>query len=321
MGLHCENANIKIKDCTSKSIDDTIKNAKPFKESSNVFPCVFNGCDKTFRRRDKLEIHLRTHTGERPFKCHVDGCGKAYIRQQHLERHVHRVHTTSSEKLAQRVNCPMCQAELANSHYLQIHLQQVHKKAKKRPSKLYKCPEQGCGQEFSKKPQLVSHRLTHTGSLSQALKVYRCPEEGCDKVFDSPHRVRVHQKVHKCYTCDVCDEPFPTWSALRKHKAVVHKKEPTCGTCGAVFKTQSNLNQHRKTHNAMREPITCPFEGCDRIYFQKKNLTHHIKVFHEKGLRRKIKPKTDIKEKPPRKRPTKSTAASWLSLDDRGGIL
>ena len=64
MSLQAENIDISNKKCVSEYADNTTEEENGFKESGNVFSCLFKGCDKKFRRRDKLEIHLRTHTGE-----------------------------------------------------------------------------------------------------------------------------------------------------------------------------------------------------------------------------------------------------------------
>lgn len=53
--------------------------------------CEWESCPrdrKPFLKRHKMQNHMRTHTGERPFKCHVDGCDKRFSRPDSLNTHV-----------------------------------------------------------------------------------------------------------------------------------------------------------------------------------------------------------------------------------------
>lgn len=46
-------------------------------------PC--NICGKCFKDRFAMKVHLRTHSGEKPFVCQV--CGKAFRQKAHLGKH------------------------------------------------------------------------------------------------------------------------------------------------------------------------------------------------------------------------------------------
>ncbi|XP_071478329.1 uncharacterized protein [Diadema antillarum] len=49
-------------------------------------PYLCEVCQKSFTRGHHLKIHQRLHTGERPFKC--DECGKTFLRLDHLKGHM-----------------------------------------------------------------------------------------------------------------------------------------------------------------------------------------------------------------------------------------
>ena len=43
------------------------------------YACLYPGCGYAAARRDVLQTHERMHTGERPYACDVAGCGFAAV--------------------------------------------------------------------------------------------------------------------------------------------------------------------------------------------------------------------------------------------------
>ncbi|XP_075538286.1 uncharacterized protein LOC142572805 [Dermacentor variabilis] len=83
-----------------------------------LFECEY--CGKVFGRSNVLAMHLRLHTGERPYLC--QHCGLTFRNPTNLKYHTVNMHTKNYA-----VSCPICSRGFVVRRKLAKHLMQVHK--------------------------------------------------------------------------------------------------------------------------------------------------------------------------------------------------
>lgn len=228
--------------------------------SPDKMPHICELCDKKFKFKSDLSLHMMQHRGENPFVCNL--CGKSFIRASVLRRH-EMVHSGERPH-----SCEFCKKKFGRLENLKAHMM-LH--TGERP---YACKE--CSMTFTHLSTLRSHMQVHTG-----VKPHECSV--CEHKFTQLSSLRAHMVLHtgtKPYKCEVCENSFSFQGALKRHM-LIHTGERVheCSYCKKMFKRLSTLREHIVLHTGER-PFVC--EVCKQTFTQASSLRRHSVVHKEK---------------------------------------
>ncbi|XP_066950264.1 uncharacterized protein [Macrobrachium rosenbergii] len=195
--------------------------------NKSMFSC--DKCRRTFSKKSLLSLHMRSHTGERPYVCSV--CQKGFAQKGDLTRHS-RLHTGEKP-----FRCDKCDRAFSHKSNLRQHYS-LHNG--ERP---FKCNY--CGKSFTRMTVLRQHQRIHNG-----LKPYKC--QLCSKAFPRRSALIQHIRQHTGdwpFKCNACNKGFSDKNHLACHMRSHNGEKPFhCQYCRKAFSDKSNMKRHEKIH-------------------------------------------------------------------------
>jgi len=267
-------------------------------------PCPF--CERIYVSEIQLQIHMVTHTKEKPFQCMQ--CTRTFSSKGSLQHHtknnpcpnkdkVRKVPKLVYRRTVQRTegdvnndlkskdsfSCDLCDKHFPREFGLRVH-QRTH--GIKVVSE-YSCSY--CLRIFSSSSALSRHSVTHTG-----VKAFQC--RTCERSFTRKDILQNHTRLGTCgvkkpiipsqieeaetFSCTVCHRPrtFPTRAGLRIHNWKVHGVVGgpyICLFCddGKHWPSNGHLQIHMVTHTKEKH-FQCPL--CQKLFGTKVGMTSHM---------------------------------------------
>ena len=259
-------------------------------DKKRPFQCGHEGCGRKYSKKEYLQTHFVTHTGDSKLRCYQGECAGTviYRNTRALTQHIHSHHT-----FVRMFGCKFCDRRFRQQHHLKYHMEYLHPlEAEKK----------------SPRPQSISESssattTTNTASTSTINFKVSQPELAAGQrqqgsyvvtstTIDTPESMTIasyHQQDGLKLLAEVSTSQINPFEALAEHQTVTFDDEAVTTETAGVPNLPSDQHQAEQSPDptdtnkwiivdeSQDKPYRCGYpEGCDKSYLRKQCLTRHF---------------------------------------------
>lgn len=196
-------------------------------------------CGVTLTHSCNMSVHMRSHSGERPFKCKE--CGTSFITKSDLKRHGRRFNHECGVQVKE-YKCITCKTRFESTSKLEKHVS-IH---------------------VPRSMDLSIDSFDLTPYEEAKLKIIESTTESTESYV---------------FRCTICGMLHSALSEAKSHVTNDHKlvKQLSCIYCGLTSSSRTALNAHLPIHEDNNKISRCPNPNCNYVADQYFSLQRHIR--------------------------------------------